>query len=139
VGLLDNTACALFADIDNDGKQDLIVVRASGPLLFLNVGGGKFQLRPDAFHFASPPRGTFTGAAIADYDRDGWVDIYFCLYTYYQGTDQYRYPMPYYAAESGPPNFMMRNQRDGSFRDVTRNRTQQKQHAIQFLLRVGGF
>src|SRR5260370_18108837 len=25
-----------------------------------------------------------------------------------------------YAAENGPSNFMMRNQRDGSFRDVTR-------------------
>jgi tetratricopeptide (TPR) repeat protein len=120
VGILDNTACALFADIDNDGRQDLIVVRASGPLLFLNAGGGKFHLRPDAFHFASPPQGTFTGAAIADYDRDGWLDIYFCLYTYYQGTDQYRYPMPYYAAENGPPNFLMRNSRDGSFHDVTR-------------------
>jgi tetratricopeptide (TPR) repeat protein len=120
VGILDNTACALFADIDNDGRQDLIVVRASGPLLFLNAGGGKFRVRPEAFHFASPPQGTFTGAAIADYDRDGWLDIYFCLYTYYQGTDQYRYPVPYYAAENGPPNFMMRNQRDGSFRDVTR-------------------
>ncbi|HET6932682.1 MAG TPA: FG-GAP-like repeat-containing protein, partial [Candidatus Acidoferrum sp.] len=45
--------------------------------------------------------------------------IYFCLYIYYQGADQYRYPMPYYAAENGPPNFLMRNQRDGSFRDVT--------------------
>ena len=120
VGILDNTACALFADTDNDGRQELIVVRASGPLLFMNAGGGKFRLRPEAFHFATPPQGTFTGAAIADYDRDGWLDIYFCLYTYYQGTDQYRYPMPYYAAENGPPNFMMRNQRDGSFRDVTR-------------------
>ena len=120
VGILDNTACALFADIDNDGRQDLIVVRAGGPLLFLNAGGGKFRLSPDAFHFASPPQGTFTGAAIADYDRDGWLDIYFCLYTYYQGTDQYRYPMPYYAAENGPPNFLMRNGRDGSFHDVTR-------------------
>jgi len=120
VGILDNTSCALFADIDNDGRQDLIVVRASGPLLFLNVGGGKFHPRPDAFHFAAPPQGTFTGAAIADYNRDGWLDIYFCLYTYYQGTDQYRYPMPYYAAENGPPNFLMRNGRDGSFHDVTR-------------------
>jgi tetratricopeptide (TPR) repeat protein len=120
VGILDNTSCALFADIDNDGRQDLIVVRAGGPLLFLNVGGGKFRPRPDAFHFATPPQGTFTGAAIADYDRDGWLDIYFCLYTYYQGTDQYRYPMPYYAAENGPPNFLMRNGRDGNFHDVTR-------------------
>jgi tetratricopeptide (TPR) repeat protein/peroxiredoxin len=119
VGILENTACALFADFDNDGRQDLIVVRTSGPLLFLNQGGGKFRQKPDAFQFAQPPQGTFTGAAVADYDHDGWLDIYFCLYLYYQGTDQYKYPSPYYAAENGPPNFLMRNQRDGTFRDVT--------------------
>jgi Flp pilus assembly protein TadD len=119
VGLLENTACAIFADFDNNGRQDLIVVRATGPLLFLNQGGGKFRLKPNAFQFANPPQGTFTGAAAADYDRDGWLDIYFCLYSYYQGADQYRYPAPYYAAENGPPNFMLRNNRDGTFRDVT--------------------
>ncbi len=119
VGILENTACALFADFDNDGRQDLIVVRTNGPLLFLNEGGGKFRQKPDAFKFADPPQGTFTGAAVADYDRDGWLDIYFCLYVYYQGTDQYKYPSPYYDAENGPPNFMMRNHRDGTFRDVT--------------------
>jgi tetratricopeptide (TPR) repeat protein len=118
LGLLDNTACALFADFDNDGRQDVVVVRASGPLLFLNEGG-RFRHKPDAFRFANPPQGTFTGAAVADYDRDGWLDIYFCLYTYYQGTDQYKYPVPYYDAENGPPNFMMRNNHDGTFRDVT--------------------
>jgi tetratricopeptide (TPR) repeat protein len=120
VGVLENTACALFADVDNDGHQDLIVVRATGPLLFVNQGDGKFRLKPDAFHFANPPQGTFTGAALADYDRDGWLDIYFCLYAYYQGADQYSYPMPYFAAENGPPNFMLRNNRDGTFRDVTK-------------------
>jgi tetratricopeptide (TPR) repeat protein len=120
VAVLENTACALFADMDNDGRQDLIVVRANGPLLFLNTGGGKFRLKPDAFQFANPPQGTFTGAALADYDRDGWLDIYFCLYSYYQGADQYRYPMPYHDAENGPPNFLMRNNRDGTFRDVTK-------------------
>ncbi|MGH9503997.1 MAG: FG-GAP-like repeat-containing protein [Terriglobales bacterium] len=119
VGILENTVCALFADFDNDGRQDLIVVRTDGPLLFVNQGGGKFRQKPDAFKFARPPQGTFTGAAVADYDRDGWLDIYFCLYLYYQGTGQYKYPSPYYDAENGPPNFMMRNQRDGSFRDVT--------------------
>jgi Flp pilus assembly protein TadD len=119
VGLLDNTACAIIADFDRDGHQDLVVVRAAGPLLFLNEGRGKFRPRPDAFQFANPPQGTFTGAAAADYDRDGWLDIYFCLYSYYQGADQYKYPTPYFAAENGPPNFMMRNNRDGSFRDVT--------------------
>ena len=119
VGLLENTACAIFADFAHAGRQDLIVVRAGGPLLFLNEGGGKFRLKPDAFQFANLPQGTFTGAAAADYDHDGWLDIYFCLYTYYQGTDQYKYPTPYYAAENGPPNFLMRNNRDGTFRDVT--------------------
>ncbi len=119
VGVIENTACALFVDVDNDGRQDLIVVRASGPMLFLNQGGGKFRQRANAFQFATPPQGTFTGAAVADFDRDGWLDIYFCLYVYYQGADQYKYPTPYYAAENGPPNFMMRNHRDGTFRDVT--------------------
>ena len=119
VGVIENTACALFVDVDNDGRQDLIVVRATGPMLFLNEGGSKFRQKADAFQFAIPPQGTFTGAAAADYDRDGWLDIYFCLYVYYQGTDQYKYPSPYYDAENGPPNFMMRNHRNGTFRDVT--------------------
>ena len=119
VGVLENTACALLVDVDNDGRQDLIVVRANGPMLFLNEGGGKFRQKANAFQFSNPPQGTFTGAAVADYDRDGWLDIYFCLYVYYQGTDQYKYPAPYYDAENGPPNFMMRNNRDGTFSDVT--------------------
>jgi tetratricopeptide (TPR) repeat protein len=119
LGILDNTACALFADFNNNGRQDVVVVRASGPLLFINQGDGTFRQKPDAFPFATPPQGTFTGAAVADYDRDGWLDIYFCLYVYYRGTDQYKYPVPYHDAENGPPNFMMRNNRDGTFRDVT--------------------
>jgi len=118
-GILENTACALFLDVDNDGTQDLIVVRSSGPLLFHNQGRGKFREKPHAFRFSRPPQGAFTGAAAADYDRDGWVDIYFCLYLYYQGVDQYRSPLPYYDARNGPPNYLMRNNGDGTFTDVT--------------------
>jgi len=119
VGVLENTACAIFADFNNGGHQDLVVVRSNGPLLFVNEGGGRFRAKPDAFKFVHPPQGTFTGAAVADYDRDGWLDVYFCLYVYYQGTDQYKYPTPYFDANNGPPNFLMRNNRDGTFHDVT--------------------
>lgn len=119
VGVLDSTACALFADVDNDGHQDLLVVRAKGPLLFLNQGNGTFRLKPDAFRFAEEPQGTFTGAAFGDYDRDGWLDVYFCLYSYYQGLNRYRYPTPYFDAQNGPPNFLFRNNRDRTFADVT--------------------
>ena len=119
VGLLDGTASALFGDFTNSGTQDLLVVRTSGPLLFLNRGGGKLELRPDAFQFAKPPGGTFTGVAAADYNRDGLLDIYLCLYAYYQGLSQYTHPKPYYDAQNGPPNFLLRNRGDGSFEDVT--------------------
>jgi len=119
VGVLDNCPCALFADLDNNGRQDLIVVRVDGPLLFVNRGDGRFQLKSDAFKFSNPPQGTFTGAALADYDRDGRLDVYFCLYSYYLGLDQYHFPTPYYDAENGPPNFLMHNDGDGTFRDVT--------------------
>ena len=119
VDVLDNTACALFADFENKGLQDLLVVCASGPLLFLNQGKGKFLLKRDAFKFARPPQGTFTHAAIADYDRDGLLDIYFCLYSYYLGLDQYHYPVPYFDARNGPPNFLFHNQGNATFEDRT--------------------
>jgi Flp pilus assembly protein TadD/peroxiredoxin len=119
VGVLDGTACALFADFENKGLQDLLVVCASGPLLFLNQGNGKFSLKRDAFQFANAPAGTFTHAAVADYDRDGRLDVYFCLYTYYLGLDQYHYPVPYFDARNGPPNFLFHNERNGVFQDRT--------------------
>ncbi len=119
VGVLDDTACALFADFENKGVQDLLVVCGGGPLLFLNQGNGKFSRKPDAFKFARPPQGTFTHAALADYDRDGRLDIYFCLYSYYVGLDQYHYPVPYFDARNGPPNFLLHNEGNATFTDRT--------------------
>lgn len=119
LGVLDATACAIFADFENKGLQDLLVVCASGPLLFLNQGNGEFQLKRDAFAFAKPAQGTFTHAAVADYDHDGRLDIYFCLYSYYLGLDQYHYPSPYFDARNGPPNFLFHNDGDATFSDHT--------------------
>ena len=123
VNLLDATSCALFIDTRNRGRQDLIVLRSSGPLLFLNDGAGKFTLRQDAFRFARRAQGSFTGMAAADYDRDGKLDLYLCCYSFFQSEAQYLYPVPYHDAQNGPPNFLFRNalETDGSgfFEDVT--------------------
>jgi tetratricopeptide (TPR) repeat protein len=117
--VLDGTACALFADFENKGLQDLLVVCGNGPLLFLNQGNGKFSRKQDAFKFVRPPQGTFTHASVADYDRDGQLDIYLCLYSYYLGLDQYHYPAPYFDARNGPPNFLLHNEGNGTFQDRT--------------------
>lgn len=119
VGVLDGTACALFADFQNKGVQDLLVVSADGPLLFLNDGSGKFTYKSDAFRFQRPPEGTFTHAGAADYDGDGRLDIYLCVYSYYLGLDQYHYPAPYFDARNGPPNFLFRNEGNAKFIDRT--------------------
>lgn len=119
VGVLDGTACALFADFENRGLQDLLVACGSGPLLFRNQGNGTFSIKRDAFRFKQPPQGAFTHAALADYDGDGKLDIYFCLYSYYVGLDQYHYPVPYFDARNGPPNFLLHNEGNGFFEDRT--------------------
>jgi tetratricopeptide (TPR) repeat protein/peroxiredoxin len=119
VGVLDNTACALFVDFQNNGLQDLLVVCGSGPLLFLNKGDGTFALKSDAFKFANAPQGSFTHASVADYDGDGRLDIYFCLYSYYLGLDQYHYPVPYFDARNGPANCLLHNEGSAVFVERT--------------------
>jgi tetratricopeptide (TPR) repeat protein len=120
--LLDDTSAALFLDLRNSGRQDLVVLRSLGPLLYVNKGD-RFELQQDAFHFATSPKGGFTGIAAADYDRDGKLDLYLCTYVYFQSEAQYTYPVPYHDAQNGPPNFLLRNRlnQDGSgfFEDVT--------------------
>jgi tetratricopeptide (TPR) repeat protein len=123
IDLLDSTASALFLDLRNSGLQDLVVLLTTGPVLFLNNGDGAFRVREHAFQFASPPQGTFTGMAAADYDRDGKLDLYLCSYLFFQNEAQYRYPVPYHDAQNGPPNYLFHNRLDlqgnGGFDDVT--------------------
>ncbi|MFP5226655.1 MAG: FG-GAP-like repeat-containing protein [Acidobacteriota bacterium] len=119
VGVLDNTACALFVDFENRGLQDLLVVCGTGPLLYVNRGDGTFALQRDAFRFARAAEGTFTHAAAADYDGDGRLDLYLCTYQYYLGLDQYHYPVPYYDARNGPPNCLFHNEGGHQFVETT--------------------
>ena len=122
VGVLDDTAQSLFADVDNDGDQDLIVATSTGPLLFINDGKGHFTLRPDAFQFEQPLQGVLTSIAMADYDRDGFLDLYLCVYSYFfgAGEDKAGTPAPYFDARNGPPGVLFRNDGHGRFVDATR-------------------
>jgi Flp pilus assembly protein TadD len=121
LALLDGTSQSLFADIDNDGDQDLILITRDAPLLFINDGKGHFTRAADAFPFKQRLQGTLTSASIADYDRDGFLDLYLCVYAYVIGAteDKAGPPTPYHDAQHGPPNILLRNDGHGHFVDVT--------------------
>lgn len=121
VGVLDDTAASLFADVDNDGDEDLVLATATMPLLFLNDGKGHFTAVPNAFQFARPLQGVLTSITMADYDRDGFLDLYLCVYSYFfgAGEDKAGTPAPYYDARNGPPGVLFRNDGHGRFVDAT--------------------
>jgi enediyne biosynthesis protein E4 len=60
------------ADVNNDGRPDVVVTEVGRVRLFLNLGGGRFAEQPDA-GLDSPLWGT--SAAFLDFDRDGWLDL----------------------------------------------------------------
>jgi enediyne biosynthesis protein E4 len=71
------SVAASFADIDNDGDQDLFVTTVmGGNVLFENDGHGHFKdiSREAGVDLASHSSGAF----FFDYDRDGLVDLLVC-------------------------------------------------------------
>ena len=112
---LDNTRSALLIDLDNDGDQDLVLSLASGLLFLENDGSAQFRQRARI----NSVRQAFSLAA-ADYDQDGWLDLYVCVYyASGDGVSQLPLPLPYFDATNGGQNYLIRNRGDWRFEDVT--------------------
>jgi hypothetical protein len=97
-----------FFDYNNDGWVDLLIVNGSTiadfkkggspvALLYKNLGNGQFQ-DVTAGSGLEKLRGWGMGASIADYNNDGFEDIYITGYG---------------------SNFLLKNNGDGTFTDVT--------------------
>ncbi len=99
---------AMF-DFDRDGWLDLYLLNSStveGALagkarpkaaLYRNLGNGTFREVADAAGLADP--GWSMGVAVADYDNDGWDDLYVTCFG---------------------PNRLFRNRGNGTFEEVTK-------------------
>ena len=99
---------AAFFDYDNDGRMDLLLVngstldnltRGGDPMaaLYRNDGNGKFS---DKTSDAKLHReGWGMGVCVADYDNDGYQDVYLTAYG---------------------PDVLYKNNGDGTFSDVTK-------------------
>jgi enediyne biosynthesis protein E4 len=70
-----------IADVNNDGRPDVLVTEHRGVRLFLNRGGGKFVDVTREAGLKNP--GWATSAAFFDYNRDGWLDLVVVNYVDY--------------------------------------------------------
>jgi hypothetical protein len=110
---LDGVSTAVFADYDNDGFKDLFVSRTFRPnQLFHNNGDGTFT---DVTRQSGIGEDSCTTvAAWADYDNDGFLDLYVGRYL----DPRKDIPTTFYA-RNGEPNQLYHNNGDGTFTNVT--------------------
>ncbi|MEM7165787.1 MAG: VCBS repeat-containing protein [Planctomycetota bacterium] len=68
-------------DFDNDGFQDIFLPGGGGQpdKLFMNNGDGTFSNQAQAWGVAATHQST--GAAVGDFNRDGWLDLFVSSYT----------------------------------------------------------
>ena len=96
---------AAWADFDNDDLLDLVVgtnMSRAPPILYENLGGGIFKdVSEDAG--ITKEGGTVGHAIWADYDRDGWVDLFQANETFVV------------------TSFLYHNERDGTFKEVSQS------------------
>jgi hypothetical protein len=111
---LDQANSGIWADLDNDGWKDLVVIRYCAPCkVFHNNGDGTFtdRTREMGLDLNAP----CLSACFLDYDRDGFVDLYVAVY----GDAFHDIPrLPFYA-QNGGRNRLFRNVRGKAFVDVT--------------------
>jgi tetratricopeptide (TPR) repeat protein len=94
-----STQAAVWADINNDGWLDLFVGNESGPAqLFLNNRDGTFTDISYKAGVAGDGTAFTKGVAAADYDNDGYVDLY--------------------VSNLNGDNFLYHNDHDGTFTEV---------------------
>ncbi len=114
VAFLDGCSAAFFADLDQDGDEDLAVATGNALLLAWNDGRGLFS---EGSVLRAPDAPEIYSIVAADVDLDGDLDIYACRYV--EGGVIGGAPAPYHDAHNGAKNVFWRNEGDRRFREAT--------------------
>jgi len=119
----DFSMMSLFADFDQDGWDDLVIVRFGKSVLMRNVNGERFEPVEGALAGAPAPRNPVAAVAF-DYDKDGDLDLYLGSYfpdvdlTDVAGETNLLHDS-WEAARNGGSNFLLENMGDFRFVDRT--------------------
>jgi hypothetical protein len=112
---------AVWGDIDNDGREDVLVYRYGNLALYRNIDGRRFE---DITTTAGLRRWVNSNGAIwLDYDRDGLLDLY--VTTYFRDVDFWHLTTTrimhnsFEFATNGGKNLLFRNVGGSRFEDVT--------------------
>src|SRR5688500_6177391 len=113
---------SVWGDIDNDGREDVLVYRYGHLALFRNVDGRRFE---DITAASGLHRWmNSNGAVWLDYDRDGLLDLYVTAY-FRSDVDLWNLATTkimhnsFEFASNGGKNLLFRNLGGGKFEDVT--------------------
>src|SRR5207247_1403413 len=118
-------------DCDNDGLSDIYVTGYGGNALYHKLGNCKFE---DVTEKAGVAAGGFsTGAAWADYDKDGHVDLFVARYVHFDmdklptfGSDEKNCRFKGILVQCGPwgmigeSDLLFHNRGDGTFEEVSK-------------------
>jgi hypothetical protein len=112
---------SIWGDVNNDGREDVLVYRYGYLALFRNTGNGHFE---DVTVAAGLRKWVNSNGAIwLDYDRDGLLDLYVTAYfrdidLWHLTTTQIMHNSFEFATNGGK-NLLFHNKGNGKFEDVT--------------------
>ncbi len=109
----------LLADLNGDGLIDYIGGDSEDGSLLLFLGSGKGKFKDEPYKFSLPPLKGLHAISAGDIDGDRDLDLFIGQWKapYIGGS----MPTPYYNANDGYPDYLLRNEGDGTFVDITEN------------------
>jgi hypothetical protein len=102
------TKSQIWVDYDNDGDNDLFISNYNGRLKLLRNNGNFNFIEVPFEDGLSEINSANYGITFADYDRDGFLDMYLCRYVFTGDP-----------TNEGLTNLLLRNDGDGTFSNVT--------------------